>query len=187
MQVDLKIWKTEIYPYSHNLQTLMVRLSVNSCRTRCTFCFKVNITVHSCVAFGLFWWTAEKGCWLMALCTLALFMASLPVASKIQAVFWGLSDIWFLKNRHQIDCLIFACSSSPNTFWQFKQVMDTENIAFFYLTFQVWTILPVVYCPDATKTEMVSLIFLIDDRLYSAILCSLQQTHCAHMWFYMSD
>ena len=27
----------------------------------------------------------------------------------------------------------------------------------------------------------------IDDRLYSAILRSLQQTHCARMWFYMSD
>ena len=28
---------------------------------------------------------------------------------------------------------------------------------------------------------------MIDDRLYSAILCSLEQTHCARMWFYMSD
>ena len=28
---------------------------------------------------------------------------------------------------------------------------------------------------------------LIDDRLYSAILRSLEQTHCACMWFYMSD
>ena len=27
----------------------------------------------------------------------------------------------------------------------------------------------------------------IDDRLYSAILRSLEQTHCARMWFYMSD
>jgi len=26
-----------------------------------------------------------------------------------------------------------------------------------------------------------------DDCLYSAILCSLEQTHCARMWFYMSD
>ena len=29
--------------------------------------------------------------------------------------------------------------------------------------------------------------FFIDDRLYSAILRSLEQTHCARMWFYMSD
>ena len=29
--------------------------------------------------------------------------------------------------------------------------------------------------------------WLIDDRLYSAILRSLEQTHCACMWFYMSD
>ena len=29
--------------------------------------------------------------------------------------------------------------------------------------------------------------FLIDDRLYSVILRSLEQTHCACMWFYMSD
>ena len=28
---------------------------------------------------------------------------------------------------------------------------------------------------------------LIDDRLYSAILRSLEQTHCARRWFYMSD
>ena len=30
-------------------------------------------------------------------------------------------------------------------------------------------------------------IFWIDDRLYSAILRSREQTHCARMWFYMSD
>ena len=29
--------------------------------------------------------------------------------------------------------------------------------------------------------------WLNDDRLYSAILCSLEQTHCARIWFYMSD
>ena len=29
--------------------------------------------------------------------------------------------------------------------------------------------------------------WLIDDCLYSAILRFLEQTHCAHMWFYMSD
>ena len=29
--------------------------------------------------------------------------------------------------------------------------------------------------------------WLIDDHLYSAILRSLEQTHCACMWFYMSD
>ena len=28
---------------------------------------------------------------------------------------------------------------------------------------------------------------LIDDCLYGAILRSLEQTHCARMWFYMSD
>ena len=29
--------------------------------------------------------------------------------------------------------------------------------------------------------------FWIDDRLYSAILRSFEQTHCARVWFYMSD
>ena len=29
--------------------------------------------------------------------------------------------------------------------------------------------------------------WLIDDHLYSAILRSLEQTHCARLWFYMSD
>ena len=29
--------------------------------------------------------------------------------------------------------------------------------------------------------------WLIDDRLYRAILRSLEQTHCARRWFYMSD
>ena len=33
----------------------------------------------------------------------------------------------------------------------------------------------------------VQTIWLIDDRLYIAILRSLEQTHCARMWFYMSD
>ena len=33
-----------------------------------------------------------------------------------------------------------------------------------------------------SKTQL-----LVDDRLYSAILRSLEQTHCARMWFYMSD
>ena len=28
---------------------------------------------------------------------------------------------------------------------------------------------------------------MIDDRLNSAILRSLEQTHCARLWFYMSD
>ena len=28
---------------------------------------------------------------------------------------------------------------------------------------------------------------LIDDHLYSAILRSLEQTHCARLWFYMGD
>ena len=36
-------------------------------------------------------------------------------------------------------------------------------------------------CPEVT------LYWLIDDHLYSAILRSLEQTHCARMWFYMSD
>ena len=31
------------------------------------------------------------------------------------------------------------------------------------------------------------LFFLIDDHLHSAILCSLEQTHCTRMWCYMSD
>ena len=38
-----------------------------------------------------------------------------------------------------------------------------------------------------TNADDKSEIWLIDDRLYSAILRSLEQTHCAHMWFYMSD
>ena len=28
---------------------------------------------------------------------------------------------------------------------------------------------------------------MFDDHLYSAILRSLEQTHCACLWFYMSD
>ena len=34
---------------------------------------------------------------------------------------------------------------------------------------------------------MLMLAFHFDDRLYSAILRSLEQTHCARMRFYMSD
>ena len=37
------------------------------------------------------------------------------------------------------------------------------------------------------KVEINQLIdWLIDDHLYSAILRSLEQTHCARLWFYMS-
>ena len=37
------------------------------------------------------------------------------------------------------------------------------------------------------KSGCSTLVSLIDDRLYSAILRSLEQNHCARMWFYMSD
>ena len=30
-------------------------------------------------------------------------------------------------------------------------------------------------------------VVLIDDHLYSAILRSLEQTHCARLWFYVND
>ena len=40
----------------------------------------------------------------------------------------------------------------------------------------VWKIAAFIYC-----------VWLIDDHLYSAILRSLEQTHCAHLWFYKSD
>ena len=33
----------------------------------------------------------------------------------------------------------------------------------------------------------VCLVCTFDDHLYSAILRSLEQTHCARLWFYMSD
>ena len=42
-------------------------------------------------------------------------------------------------------------------------------------------------CLKADKPESAPLKRPIDDRLYSAILRSLEQTHCARMWFYMSD
>ena len=39
-----------------------------------------------------------------------------------------------------------------------------------------------LFAAEATLTDWLS-----DDRLYSAILRSLEQAHCARMWFYMSD
>ena len=36
-------------------------------------------------------------------------------------------------------------------------------------------------------TSLLLIDWLIDDHLYSAILRSLEQTHCARLWFYMSD
>ena len=41
--------------------------------------------------------------------------------------------------------------------------------------------------PREETTLNESQVWLIDDRLYSAILRSLEQNHCARMWFYMSD
>ena len=44
------------------------------------------------------------------------------------------------------------------------------------------------YRPFACWTKLTPSCFgLIDVRLYSAILRSLEQTHCARIWFYMSD
>ena len=40
---------------------------------------------------------------------------------------------------------------------------------------------------DVLWDEWCFLINFFDDRLYRAILRSLEQTHCARMWFYMSD
>ena len=43
-----------------------------------------------------------------------------------------------------------------------------------------------VYVRACVRACMVCVV-LNDDRLYSAILRSLEQTHCACMWFYISD
>ena len=64
--------------------------------------------------------------------------------------------------------------------WQKVQLSTT---ALFYLLYLITEILEV-------KSPSVSRIFidwLINDHLYSAILHSLEQTHSACMWFYMSD
>ena len=49
--------------------------------------------------------------------------------------------------------------------------------------------LQLIACNQTYYLEKMSLRVdrLIHDRLYSAILRSLEQTHCARMWFYMSD
>ena len=38
-----------------------------------------------------------------------------------------------------------------------------------------------------SSSKQVVIDWLIDDHLYSAILRSLEQTHCARLWFYTSD
>ena len=53
----------------------------------------------------------------------------------------------------------------------------------------IWTVLGflgalIFIVQRVTYTET---FWLIDDRLCSAILRSLEQTHCAHMWFFISD
>ena len=40
---------------------------------------------------------------------------------------------------------------------------------------------------DSHTAPELLVLTLIDDRLYSAILCSLEQTHYSRMWSYMSD
>jgi len=51
-------------------------------------------------------------------------------------------------------------------------------------------LLKLVHCsthlPCLFSVNLCSL-WLIHDGLYSAVFHSLEQTHCAHMWFYMSD
>ena len=45
----------------------------------------------------------------------------------------------------------------------------------------------VTYVKYVKITLLEKRFFGIDDRLYSSILRSLEQTHCARVWFYMSD
>ena len=42
-------------------------------------------------------------------------------------------------------------------------------------------------CAAVMRALFIQVLDWIDVRLYSAILRSLEQTHCARMWFYMSD
>ena len=44
-----------------------------------------------------------------------------------------------------------------------------------------------VHLDSHTAPELWILDWLIDDRLYSAILRSLEQTHSARMWFYIQS
>ena len=77
--------------------------------------------------------------------------------------------------------LLYLITGIPDvSTWQKVQLSTT---ALFYLPYLISEI------PDV-KSPGVCHIFidwLINDRLYSAILCSLEQTHCACMWCYMSD
>ena len=45
----------------------------------------------------------------------------------------------------------------------------------------------VVTTVAALVVTTVAALVLIDDHLFSAILRSLEQTHCARLWLYMSD
>ena len=51
----------------------------------------------------------------------------------------------------------------------------------------LWKSLKGALFPASLVSPFVMIDWLIDDRLNSAILRSLEQTHCARMWFYMSD
>ena len=56
------------------------------------------------------------------------------------------------------------------------------------LTQVIMTVIAIFTFPTYVKTTPIPTIdWLIDDHLYSAILRSLEQTHCARLWFYMSD
>ena len=73
----------------------------------------------------------------------------------------------------------FICQMFLLMFWQFPLnwwICVTEFI----------TVELVLYIYSLCWLSFFFVCGLIDDRLYSAILRSLEQTHCAHMWFYMS-
>ena len=51
----------------------------------------------------------------------------------------------------------------------------------------LWVVFAAALSPSWRFSSLLEIDWLIDDRLYSAILRSLEQTHSARMWFYMSD
>ena len=75
--------------------------------------------------------------------------------------------------------------------------VGSEQVTVYFLEITGWTNGICSGCPVVRwwflnmwfdkSLESRSLIWLIDDHLYSAILRSLEQTHCARLWFYMSD
>ena len=153
------------FGYEVNLIILSLLLSFPFFPSLFFFFFLVFFSPHFMSSLEEIWFLLPWKLW-------KRFYPALPVWPCAHALQWG-APVNLAKAARESYSLIFNClclhmqSQSHRSNMLFIFIPGTEHsVRCFHQTGRQW---------------------LIDDHLYSAILRSLEQTHCARMWFYMSD